>query len=215
MSHDDFVLLRKDISIEKIFNLSFITFAVGLFFARFFYAVFFDTKLLLKPVNFILFPYFPGFSLTGGVLGGAVFLIYYLKIKKMPLERLLDFFAISVLSAMPMGYLGYFLFMLPKTFAWDTIILTVVYAIFFLVFIKFLCFDLLLKGKLKDGTIGILFLISFSLISLLTGIIVRFKNFAFLDQPQNYILFGAFLISLVFLIDQENLIEKFAKKRRR
>lgn len=209
------MLLRKDISTEKIFNLSFITFAVGLFFARGFYAIFSDIKLLLKPLNFILFPYFPGLSLTGGMLGGAVFLIYYLKIKKMPLERLLDFFSISILSALPVGYLGYFLFMLPKTFVWDAVILTVVYVIFFVGFIKFLCFDLLLKGKLKDGTIGTLFLISFSLISFLDGIVVRFKNFGFLDQPQNYILFGAFLISLVFFIDQENLIGKFSKRKKR
>jgi len=215
LTRDDFVLLRKDIFLEKLFNLSFITFLVGLFFARFFYAVFFNINLLFKPLDFILFPYFPGLSLTGGVLGGAMFFIYYLKIKKMPLERLLDFFSISVLSAMPVGYLGYFLFMLPKTFVWDAIILTVVYAIFFIGFIKFLCFDLLLKGKLKDGTIGILFLVSFSLISFLVGIIIRFNKFAFLDQPQNYILFGAFLISFVFLIDQENLIVKFTKRKKK
>lgn len=215
LSHDDFVLLRKDISIEKVFNLSFLTFTVGLFFARFLYAFFYNINLFLKPLDFILFPYFPGLSLTGGVLGGAVFLIYYLKIKKMPLERLLDFFSISILSALPVGYLGYFLFMLPKTFVWDAIILMIAYTGFFVAFIKFLCFDLLLKGKLKDGTIGTLFLISFSLMSLLDGIITRFKNFGFLDQPQNYILFGAFLISLVFLIDQENLIVKFIKLKKK
>lgn len=215
LSRDDFVLLRKDISMDKIFNLSFITFGIGLFFARFFYTIFFNINLLLKPLDFILFPYLPGLSLTGGVLGGVIFLIYYLKIKKMPLERLLDFFSISVLSAMPVGYLGYFLLMLPKTFVLDAIILTILYFILFIIFIKFLCFDLLLKGKLKDGTIGILFLFSFSLISLFAGIIVRFKNFAFLDQPQNYILFGAFLITLVFLIDKENLVEKFTKRKKK
>ncbi|MBI2031823.1 MAG: prolipoprotein diacylglyceryl transferase [Candidatus Levybacteria bacterium] len=214
LSRDDLSLLRKDISLEKIFNTSFTTFFAGLFFARLFYAIFNSIDMLMKPLVFFLFPYFPGLSLTGGVLGGTLFLIYYLKVKKMPMERIFDFFSISTLAAFPIGYLGYLLILLPKGFSLEIMILTLIYTMLFFIFIKFLCFGLLFKGKLKDGTIGLIFIFSFSLISLFTNIVTQFKNFKFVDQPQNYILLGALLVSLVLFMDKEDLLAKFSKIKR-
>jgi len=214
LSRDDLIFLRKDVSLERIFNFSFVTFFVGLFFARFFYAIFNNAGMLTKPLVFFLFPYFPGLSLTGGILGGTLFLLYFLRTKNMLVERIFDFFSISVLASLPIGYLGYFLFMLPKKFSLEILILIVIYAILFFVFIKILCFDFLFKGKLRDGSIGLLFIALFSLISLIVNTVDQFKDQKFIDYPENYILLGAFLIAVVLLIDKENLLEKIAKRRK-
>lgn len=214
LSRDDLILIRKDVSLEKIFNISFIVFFAGLFFSRLFYAISNRTDMLIKPFVFFLFPYFPGLSLTGGILGGALFLIYFLKVKKMPVERIFDFFSISALAAFPFGYLGYLLISLPGKFSIEIVILTVIYSILFFVFIKFLCFELLFKGKLKDGTIGLLFIFCFSLISLMTNIIIQFKNYNFIDNLENYILLGALLVDATLIVDKENLLAKLFKRKK-
>ncbi len=205
LSRDDLVFLQKDIMIEKIFNLSFIDFIVGIFFARFFYVIFYNLSILKNPFVFILFPYFPGLSLGGGVLGASVFMLIYSKTKNIPVGRIFDFFSISFLAALPIGTLGYFWLSGEKLLRPSPIALIFIYIILFFIFFKFL-FGLIQKGKLKDGTVGLLFLISLSLISIIFSIIDKFKGFLFLKDPENLIFLGMFLIPLVLLVKHEKLI---------
>src|ERR1035437_7199459 len=90
LSRDDFVIVRKDISIEKIFNLAFLTAIVSLFFSRLFFVLERMDQKLLSPLGFLAIPYFPGLSLLGGILGAGIFIFLYSKFRKLPTGKMFD-----------------------------------------------------------------------------------------------------------------------------
>ncbi|OGH37664.1 MAG: hypothetical protein A3B44_00125 [Candidatus Levybacteria bacterium RIFCSPLOWO2_01_FULL_38_21] len=212
LSRDDLILLRKDVTIERIFNLAFTTFLVGLFFARLSYAALYSTKMFLNPLIFFLFPYFPGLLLTGGITGGLFFLLLISKSKNLPAGRIFDIFSISLLSSLSLGYFGFFLLSRQNLFSAKPIFLILIYIILFYVFLKYI-HQYLLKGILKDGSGGLLFLISFSAISLAVNIIDKFKSNPFLGRPENPILFVILIISAAAFIKQEKLIRIIRRPR--
>ena len=213
LSRDDLILLRKDVTIERIFNLAFIIFLVGLFFARLSYGLLYSTKIFSNPLMFFLFPYFPGLLLLGGIIGGLLFLLLISKSKNLPAGRIFDIFSISILSCLSLGYFGFFLLSGQNLLSIKPILLIIIYIVSFYVFIKYI-HQYLLKGILKDGSGGLLFLILFSAVSLIVNIVDKFKIDPFLGKPENPILFVILVISAVAFIKQEKLI-KFPQRRER
>jgi len=210
LSRDDLILLRKDVTTEQIFNLTFTVFLVGLFFGRLAYGLLYSTKIFSNPLIFFLFPYFPGLLLLGGIIGGLIFLLLISKSKNLPAGRIFDIFSISILSCLSLGYFGFFWLSGQNLLSIKPIFLIIIYIILFYVFIKYI-HQYLLKGILKDGSGGLLFLISFSAISLTINIIDKFKSNPFLGKPENPILFVIFIFSATAFIKQEELI-KFLRK---
>lgn len=210
LANGDLPLLRKDISLEKIFNTAFIDSLISLFFARLVYGVFNATNILINPFIFLLFPYFPGLSLVGGIVGGTLFLIMLAKIRNMPVGRLFDFFAVSFLSAMPVGFLGYFILSKIKLFSPMPLFSLISYVVLLALFIKYFL-PSLSKGNFKDGTVGLLFLICFSLISITANIISEFNGFYFFRKPENIALIIIFLSSVSLFIKQEKLFWKIRR----
>ncbi len=213
LSRDDLILLRKDVTIERIFNLAFVVFFGGLFFARLAYGILYSTKIFSNPLKFFLFPYFPGLLLTGGITGGILILFLILRSKNLPTGRIFDIFSISILSCLSLGYFGFFWLSRQNLLSTKPIFIIIIYIILFYVFLKYI-HQYLLKGILKDGSGGLLFLISFSVISLIVNIFDKFKNNPFLGKPENPILFVILVISAVAFIKQEKLI-KFLQRRPR
>ena len=209
LTRDDFVFIRKDVSLEKVFNMAFTTFAASILGARILYVILNPSSNFFNPLVFLLFPYFPGLSLVGGVGGGVLFLVFLCKYQKLPMGRLLDFFSISFLSALPVGIIGYILVSKQNLFTIWPISLILVYIAVFFVFIKILL-PLLLSGRLKDGTIGLIFLTCFSIISLVGNFIGRVGNLLNLGLEE-LILVIVLYASTVFLLRQEKLIGKIKK----
>lgn len=212
LSRDDLILLRKDVTIERIFNLAVVVFLGGLFFARVSYGVLYSTKIFLNPLMFFLFPYFPGLLLTGGITGGLFFLLFISRSENLPTGRMFDIFSISILSSLSLGYFGFFLLSRQNLFSAKSIFLIFIYIILFYFFLKYI-HQFLLKGILKDGSGGLLFLISYSLISLIINIIDKFKINPFLGSPENPILFVILIISIAAFIKQEKLIRTIRRPR--
>src|SRR5579885_266856 len=102
---DDFLLLRKNITLEQLFNVAIIGFLISLFTARVGYVLEHLHPRYLDPLVFIIFPYFPGLSPAGGILGGSLFLWISAKKKKIPLGRFADIVGISFLFAWAIGML--------------------------------------------------------------------------------------------------------------
>ncbi|MFH1833275.1 MAG: prolipoprotein diacylglyceryl transferase family protein [Candidatus Levyibacteriota bacterium] len=196
-AHDDFVLIRKNISMDKVYDLAFVAIIIGLFFARIFYVVFhFDPKFF-NPFIFALFPYHPGLSLFGGV--AAAFLYFFIMSKRSKIQtlRLLDFFSLS------------FIFVLPFWFLINgLLIVSAIFAIFFGIFTY-----IFRKIKMEEGSISHLALSSFFLVSLVVNIVQTWKNLLFLHTPENYFLIILFIIPLAIFIRQENLLGKLKKLR--
>lgn len=107
-----FKTMREDIKLislrlreETIFDMFFQTAIGALIGARFLFVATHIAHFGLNPLKLILFTHFPGLSPMGGVLGGTVSLIWFLRRQGFPLWRVLD---LAALSAMPIVILGFF-----------------------------------------------------------------------------------------------------------
>ena len=69
LASDDLVLLRKDTSLERVFDMALVMTFSSLLSARILYVVLNPGPGFLNPLVFFLFPYFPGLSLTGALIG--------------------------------------------------------------------------------------------------------------------------------------------------
>ncbi len=210
LSHEDFVLTRKNISIEKIFNLAFLVFLSSLFFARLFYVIFNFSPKFLNPFNFILFPYFPGFSFAGGILGGIAVVLMYASNNKMPIFRIFDFFLLSFLSAIPIGFLiSYIPFLQTRNFLTKELFFLIIYILVLGIFAK-IFLPRMQKGELKEGSLGFLVLISFSFISIIYSLIGP-RGFTFSINIDFILFIFIFLASVFFFLKQEKLVQKIKK----
>lgn len=207
LCRDDFILLRKDVSVEKVFNIAFGVVPFALFFSRLLHALSSPSTNFLNPLYFILFPYFPGLSLIGAILGTGLSLYLIFGSKKMPIERMLDLFSFSAVSVIPFGALGYFalnrnMFSLEALFFFVFYLLTAIFFYFFILS-KFH------KGRIKEGSASFLFLVFISIASILGEIIFGRINF----KVENIVLAVVFASSLVLFIDREKIISKILRKK--
>src|SRR3989344_3571191 len=76
LTNDDFIFLRRDVTMEKVFNIIFVGSLFSLFTARLFYGLFYSKGIFANVFVFLVFPYFPGLSLLGGVLGAGTFILF-------------------------------------------------------------------------------------------------------------------------------------------
>lgn len=200
-SRDDFILFRKNIEMEKIFNLAFLVAGAGLFFARFFYVALNFSTLYLNPLAFLLFPYFPGLSLPGGVLGGSLVLIFLLKGKKFPEGRIFDFFIIAFLASTLIGELIFLgvSYAFTKTLSIPIVVQT---GIVFLLFI--LSARASRNHSLKEGSVGIMSIMLLSLLFIPTFFIERPMNVVAIAKESSLWLVN-FIIASIFFFRQDSL----------
>lgn len=216
LANDDFIFLRRDLTMERLFNIIFMGSLSSLFFARLFYGLFEAKNIFANPLIFLLFPYFPGLSLLGGVLGTGAFFLFLRSRRKnpLPLRRLADFLSIAFLITLPIGFLGYFMFEEAGFSAVRAGSMVAVYLILFIVFLRFLL-PQLLNGGFKEGTIAFLFLICFSAISLISNALPKMSVLNFFKNPENLILILIFILSIGLVVKQEGLLLKIKGLRRK
>lgn len=209
LSHDDFLFLRKNVTLEQLFNIAFLAAAVGLLSSRIaFVALNFDPAFI-NPLAFLLFPYFPGLSLLGSVVGGLLFLLVYLKFQKLPVMRILDYFSFSLLAVIPFGLLGVFILSKKPIASFEFIGIWVYIAIFLFFFFSFLPSQK--KAELKEGTITLLFLVSFSIIGFLNDIVIEKQRLFYFLSFEGILYIVLFLISLFFISRNEGLFTALPK----
>ena len=209
LANDDLIIIRKDMPMDKVFNTAFLTALVALFFARFFYVIFYPREVFFSPLGFLLFPYFYGLSLLGGVLGGSIFLTAYAKYQKLPVARIFDFFAVAFLSCFPVGLLGFFI-LAGKSYFPTFIFSFLAYLILFVLFIKIILPNSL-RGRIKNGSLGAIFLFCFSIVTFLSGIISNFKNFKLISL-ENITILILLLVSVAVILKQEMVGKKRIEK---
>jgi len=203
LAKEDLSFVRKNVTMEMLFNTAFYTVGVGLFSARIIYVITNFSFGFINPLVFFLFPYFPGLSLVGGVVG-AMFFIYFYKRKKFPHGRIFDFFSIAFLSALPIGFFGRGL-LTGMQDKFSGIFMPIIFLITFIFFIKILL-PLNTRGEIKDGSLGFLFVLVFSLVTFIAQI-VRVNNFlTFILQLDIVMLIMLFIFSLLMLLMNEGFI---------
>lgn len=209
LCRDDFVIVRKDIKMEKIFNMAFLTAFVSLFSARFFYVLFNPLPQFLNPLGFLAFPYFPGLSLIGTIIGASVFIYIYASFKKMPIGKMFDLFTLSFIEVLPIGLLGTFILVLGKT----TLLFNVIFVMSIFIFLGFMkiIYPFSSKGEIKDGSLSLIFLLFFSFLYFITKLFIDIKNFSFLNL-ENIALLIVLFSSTILLLNQE-IVDKFLIKK--
>lgn len=183
LAKDDYVLIRKNVSTEQVFDVFFLVTLISLFFSRLLFVIInqkFDNIFLsffsLQTTDFSL----PGLT-TGWVLG--LYLIS--KYKKLPIPRLFDFFTMAFAVSIPIGFLSYMLF-----FKEYLLLLYFFNVVIFSVF----AFYLIKKMHYKF----IIFFIFSSLIFLVNSILFQVIKKQGLINTENILLSLLVIVGLVF-----------------
>lgn len=200
IANDDFILLRKHVTATKVFDIAFLTLFIGIFSARIFYVVFHFSPGFLNPLVFFIFPYFPGLSVPGGIIGGLMFLALYALATKLPMDRIFDVFSLSLFSVLPIGILMELLisrkFFVSLAFG-GAFIISVLLLIVIL--------RLFHKGDLKDGSISFFSLFSFSAIAFFAGFIQKKEKWIYFLNKDDILYLVIFFIAVGFFIKQERI----------
>lgn len=199
-SKDDYFFIRRGVMMEQLFNILFIGFFWGVIISRITYILLHPEKNLFNPLAFFSISQLSGLSLLGGVVGIFFSYIFLTKRRKIHAGRFLDYVSVALLSAFPVGYLGMFLIQIKRN-PLELVYLAVVYFVMFLFFARIL-FPRFHRGNMKVGSMSLLFLIMFSLVSLLKDIILLYKN-GILLQTEDFFLIGLFFISAIVLVRVE------------
>lgn len=216
LANDDFIFLRRDVTMEKLFNTIFLGSFFSLFTARFFYGLFYAKDIFSNLLVFLLFPYFPGLSLLGGVVGIGVYFFFLRTRKKdpLPLGRMSDFFSIAFLISLPVGFISSLMFLEKGSSIMNLGIQAVLYFILFIIFLKFLL-PKLLSGKIKEGSIALLFLISFSLVGLISNLFPKINFLDYFKNFENLISITTVIASAFLLIKREGFLLRIKELRRK
>ncbi|MDO8639813.1 MAG: prolipoprotein diacylglyceryl transferase [bacterium] len=198
LTREDFLLIRKGISTEQIFNYVFLIAFVALFSSRLSYVAFNFDKSFLNPLVFLLFTHFPGLSLAGAVIGGGLFSCLLFKNKNVPLAHGLDLLAISFLCSLTLGSFINLLTMIKTGFP-----AVLIFPFLSLVIFVFMSIIYHKSRAIKDGGITCLSLILFSALSFI-GVHI-FKK-PFLIKGEDFLFLGIIMVSIfIFLIQQKIL----------
>jgi len=208
VAKDDAVLVKKNISLQMVFDSAFFVGLVSLFTARLFYVLLNFDPLFLNPLAFLIFPYFPGLSLLGGFVGGVLALYFYGKRRRFPLGRVFDFYTESFGFVLPIGLVGYFL--LSGDFSLGGIVKLALFTIIALA-LNFYFQPKARSLEIKNGTISILFLIFFSLTMLLTCAIDKSGVSNFISNKESLIYSSFLILGIIIFIKQELIRRKNPK----
>lgn len=214
LANDDFIFLRRDVTMEKIFNIIFLGSLVSLFVSRLFYG-FSSNNIFVNPLVFLFIPYFPGLSLLGGVVGIGVYFLFLMKRQEdlFPLGRMSDFFSIAFLISLPIGFIGYFMFSEGNAMFMKLGVQAFLYFVLFIIFLKFFL-PRLLSGKFKEGTITCLFSICFSVINLTINAFQKISILQYFKNFENIILILIFFLSVGVFIWREDILLGIKQSRK-
>jgi len=208
LSHDDFVILRFNAPMEKIFNAAFLSGVSGLFLARLIYVVSNPSPVFHSFLGLLLFPYFPGLSVIGGLIGGFGFAYLYFKSRNLPLGRLMDFFSIGFLVAYPAGLIGT-LILSSQKLSWPFYVSILLSIVLLGIFIKYIL-PKSLGGKLKDGSLSLIFFSAFSFVYIFTNIFL--SNFKQIINIENILSILILISSVIFLLKRVELLKLIPRK---
>lgn len=190
-TRDDLYFIRKGVSMEQLFNTLLAGLAGSFLFSRVLYIIFnLNIGQISKAQSyFISRP--SGISIFGAIAG--LFLSYMLMTRKNKAlrKRFFDYVSVSLLAAFPILFLGVFL----------NLYLFIMHVILFL-FYLFILMPKYNSGKMRTGSICLIFLIMFSLVSFLHDVFLLYTQNILLSR-ESFFLIGLFIISCFFLVRLE------------
>lgn len=202
---DDYILIRKNISMEQVFDFAFLGALMGLILSGI--ITFFAGNLRI-PQPFSLFS---GFTYSLTLFFFSSFLSFYIigKNKKYPLGRMIDYVSISYLSALPLWYLlNTFFLKSPSIFIF--LGLGIFYSFTGLLFWKYLLPGIN-KNKLREGTVSSFFMTLFAAAGLLSSVLLRIIDKKFTISLEDILLLLILIAGITIII---RIDRKVAFKRK-
>lgn len=194
LSRNDFILMRKNISVTKLFNYAFIHFIFGYISARIIFILDSQQYYYFNPLLFFHFVNYPGVPFFAFVVSSV--LIYYLLIRnKEAYLRVLD---MVFLSMIPL-YIFQILSLTYFYIAFKIILILVsIILLFYLI-------SLTKNYTVKDGSISLILLILFSCYFFALSFFDSEGPRIYLFTLLQYLTISTFFISLTLLIINEKL----------
>lgn len=191
-TRDDLYFIRKGVSMEQLFNILLSGLLGSLLFSRLLAIIFnlnigrisqAQTYLSSRPL---------GISVFGAIAG--LFLSYLLMTRKNKAlrKRFFDYVSVSLLAALPILFLGVFI----------NFYLFIMHIILF-IFYVFVLVPKYNSGKMRTGSLCLIFLIMFSLVSFLNDIFLLYTQEILLSR-ESFLLGGLFIASCFFLLRLES-----------
>jgi len=191
-TRDDLYFIRKGVSMEQLFNILLSGLLGSLLFSRLLAIIFnlnigrisqAQTYLSSRPL---------GISVFGAIAG--LFLSYLLMTRKNKAlrKRFFDYVSVSLLAALPILFLGVFI----------NFYLFIMHIILF-IFYVFVLVPKYNSGKMRTGSLCLIFLIMFSLVSFLNDIFLLYTQEILLSR-ESFLLVGLFIASCFFLLRLES-----------
>lgn len=209
---DDVIFIRKNVSVDQVFSSAFLGILAAFLGSRIFYTLFSVKISYLNPFVFLLFPYFPGLSLLGGVVGLLIFEYLYTKPKKVPSERLSDFYSISVLWGATIGKILVLIerFLSRKPLLLPELVITLLLVAFSVMF-STVMLTMLRRSELKEGSTTLLFLSTFSFLTFFSELLLKNEGLVFVFDPEGLFSVVVFLVSLILFLQREQLALRVRK----
>lgn len=183
LGKDDLIFLRKNIDVESLFHFSF----------------------LVGVCSLVAAALFGGRSLVGAVLGGLLAFTLMRRKSNIPLSRLFDTFATAASSSLAVGFLLMLLFrfFVKRSAFYPLGVLQAASYIGMFLFFLFFLLPLGRRGILKDGSIGLFFLLFFSCFTFVEYMLTRQSTFLFFTGIEDAIVLVMFVVALVLLAVRE------------
>lgn len=191
LSRNDFVLLRKNISITQMFDYFFIFSFLSFFLSRTFFIL--DEKLYsyFYPLNFLHIFKLPGISIYGFFEGIALLLLILILLKKI-VGRVSDIYLISLI---PLYFLTFFL----RDYGAYALI---IYILITLLIIAILALAIKFHNEyfLRDGSISFIVVFLLSLDAFIAGVFIKHESIlSIFSFSQIVALISSFIVmSLLF-----------------
>lgn len=200
LGKDDYVLIRRNLTLEQLFDFAFFGIFSGILLVSTL-SIIFHPATSKSFMSQLFFPRGASFNLTTFVFGCMVGLYLIGKYRKLPTGRLFDFFSLALLSALPAGYLISVFFIKRSE-----IIYFVIPGVFYLglqVFFWRFLLQRMISGKLREGSLCSLFLLTFSAVSIFVYLFYQLGSSSLLFQLEDLLVISIFIGSFLFLLRNE------------
>lgn len=199
LAKEDFVFLRKNITLEQLFNTIFLGLPFVLLFARLFYIAFHFKLTYLNPLVFFVIPYFPGLSAGGGIIGAILWIYFFTKNKKIASLRFADEVSLAFLLSSGIYFLLLAIQQSIQHHTVASVLMPGIIALFYFTGFS-LVRRLLLKEQWQDGAIAACSIILKSLFSLLTAVFLIALTRKLVFHPEDIFSVILLLLGVGFFI---------------
>lgn len=204
LARNDFVLLRKNVSLHELFDAAIISMAIGLLCARIFYIIDVQEWSWFHPFRFFHLVKVPGLSLYGFFVGVIVPLFLILR-KKNVLHRVYDILFISLLPVFIVSLATRTYSLGVPSFVMQILLAVVCIAI------VYICITFFHNYTLRDGSLALIIFLLLSIDLFLQGFLEKYPDLMFSLSLSQICAVVFFVVASMLLVHNQGVI-KLRKK---